>query len=62
MSLFSIYDNQSLSTDAAEAFWHKQRNTVERCIDKLNPWRGLATRRAKTATIYLAGIFIWSAR
>lgn len=46
---------------------YKQRNTVERCINKLKQWRGLATRYAKTATTYLAGlhlaaIFIWSAR
>lgn len=46
---------------------HKQRNTVERCIDRLKQWRGIATRYEKTATIYLAGlhvagIFIWSAR
>lgn len=46
---------------------YKQRNTVERCINKLKQWRGLATRYDKTATIYLAGlhlaaIFIWSVR
>ncbi|MFF9914933.1 IS5 family transposase [Streptomyces sp. NPDC013457] len=46
---------------------YKQRNTVERCINKLKQWRGLATRYDKTATIYLAGlhlagIFIWSDR
>ncbi|MFE4391349.1 IS5 family transposase [Streptomyces sp. NPDC056844] len=46
---------------------YKQRNTVERCINKLKQWRGLATRYDKTAAIYLAGphiaaIFIWSAR
>jgi transposase len=45
---------------------YKQRNTVERCINKLKQWRGLATRYDKTATVYLAGlhlaaIFIWSA-
>lgn len=46
---------------------YKQRSTVERCINKLKQWRGLATRYDKTAIIYLAGlhlagIFIWSAR
>ncbi|MGW3289788.1 IS5 family transposase [Streptomyces sp. NPDC001002] len=46
---------------------YKQRNTVERCINKLKQWRGLATRYDKTVTIYLAGlhlaaIYIWSAR
>ncbi|MEU0630266.1 hypothetical protein [Streptomyces sp. NPDC005989] len=45
----------------------KQRDTVERRINKLKQWRGLATRYDKTATIHLAGlhlsaIFIWSAR
>ncbi|GGZ36476.1 DDE transposase [Streptomyces inusitatus] len=46
---------------------YKQRNTVERCINKLKQWRGLATRYDKTATIYraalhLAAIHIWAAR
>ncbi|WP_420708922.1 IS5 family transposase [Streptomyces sp. NRRL S-378] len=46
---------------------YKQRNTVERCINKLKQWRGLATRYDKTATVYraalhLAAIHIWSAR
>lgn len=46
---------------------YRQRNTVERCINRLKQWRGLATRYDKTATIYLAGlhiagIFMWSAR
>ncbi len=46
---------------------YKQRNTVERCINRLKNWRGLATRYEKTATVYqaglhIAGIFIWSAR
>ncbi|MBT1185775.1 transposase [Streptomyces sp. CJ_13] len=37
---------------------YKRRNTVERCIKKLKPWRGLATRYDKTATIYLAGLHL----
>ncbi|WTP70456.1 IS5 family transposase (plasmid) [[Kitasatospora] papulosa] len=46
---------------------YKQRNTVERCINRLKQWCGIATRYEKTATIYLAGlhiagIFLWSAR
>ncbi|MFB6560770.1 IS5 family transposase [Streptomyces sp. NPDC056400] len=46
---------------------YKQRNTVERCINKLKQWRGLATRYDKTATAYqaaphLAAILIWAAR
>ncbi|MFI8266560.1 IS5 family transposase [Streptomyces sp. NPDC085665] len=46
---------------------YKQRNTVERCINKLKQWRGLATRYDKTATAYqaalhLAAIYIRAAR
>ncbi|MFD8795276.1 IS5 family transposase [Streptomyces vinaceus] len=46
---------------------YKQRNTVERCINKLKQWRGIATRYDKTATAYqaalhLAAIHIWAAR
>lgn len=46
---------------------YKQRNTIERCINRLKQWRGIATRYEKTATIYLAGlhvvgIFLWSAQ
>lgn len=46
---------------------YRQRNSVERCINRLKQWRGIATRYEKTATIYLAGlhlagIFLWSAR
>ncbi|MGW0572173.1 IS5 family transposase [Streptomyces tauricus] len=37
---------------------YKQRNTVERCINRLKQWRGIATRYEKTATIYLAGLYI----
>lgn len=46
---------------------YKQRNAVERCINRLKSWRGLGTRYEKTATVFraglhIAGIFIWSAR
>lgn len=46
---------------------YKQRNTVERGINRLKQWRGIAIRYEKTATVYLAGlhvagIFLWSAR
>ncbi len=34
----------------------KQRNTVERCINRLKQWRGIVTRYEKTATIHLAGL------
>ncbi|MFK4090496.1 IS5 family transposase [Kribbella sp. NPDC020789] len=46
---------------------YKQRNTVERCINRLKQWRGLATRTDKLAIAYqaalhLAGILIWVRR
>ncbi|MFD9261043.1 IS5 family transposase [Streptomyces sp. NPDC059538] len=44
---------------------YKPRNTVERCINRLKQWRGLATRTDKLAIAYqaalhLAGILIWT--
>ncbi|WP_432071190.1 IS5 family transposase [Streptomyces sp. AA1529] len=47
----------------AEAY--KQRNTVERCNNRLKQWRGLAMRTDKLAIAYqaalhLAAILIWS--
>jgi transposase len=52
-------------TPAFDREAYKQRNTVERCINRLKQWRGIATRCEKTETIYLAGlhvtgIFRWS--
>jgi transposase len=46
---------------------YKQRNTVERCINRLKQWRGLATRTDKLAIAYqaalhLATILIWARR
>ncbi|GAO07118.1 putative transposase [Streptomyces lydicamycinicus] len=46
---------------------YKQRNTVERCINRLKQWRGLATRTDKLAIAYqaalhLAAILIWTRR
>lgn len=34
----------------------KERNTVERLINKLKAWRGIATRYDKTPQSYLAGL------
>jgi transposase len=31
---------------------------VERCINRLERWRGITTRYDKTATLYLAGLHI----
>ncbi|MDQ0761960.1 transposase [Streptomyces canus] len=49
----------------AEAY--KERNTVERCINRLKQWRGLAMRTDKLALAYqaalhLAAILIWTRR
>lgn len=44
---------------------YKQRNAVERCINRLKQWRGLAMRTDKLAVAYqaalhLASILIWA--
>ncbi|MFM9612333.1 IS5 family transposase [Streptomyces niveiscabiei] len=46
---------------------YKQRNSVERCINRLKQWRGLAMRTDKLAIAYqaalhLAAILIWARR
>jgi transposase len=43
---------------------YKQRNVVERCINRLKQWRGIATRYEKRAANYramvvLASIILW---
>jgi transposase len=37
---------------------YKDRNTVERCINKFKEWRGLATRYDKTPDSYMAGLHL----
>lgn len=37
---------------------YKERNTVERLINKLKAWRGIATRYDKTSDSYLAGLHL----
>lgn len=59
--------SQSGRPPAFDRETYKQRSTVERCINRLKQWRGIAHRYAKTATIHLAGlhvagIFLWSDR
>ncbi len=39
-----------------DAEFYKERNTVERLINKLKAWRGIATRYDKTPESYLAGL------
>ncbi|MGX1887824.1 IS5/IS1182 family transposase, partial [Streptomyces sp. NPDC055287] len=39
----------------------KERNTVERLINKLKAWRGIATRYDKTPDSYLAGLHLRAA-
>ncbi|WP_375803486.1 IS5 family transposase [Streptomyces sp. A012304] len=51
---------------AFDAEAYKQRNAVERCINRLKQWRGLAMRTDKLAIAYqaalhLAAILIWTA-
>lgn len=50
---------------AFDAEAYKERNTVERCINRLKQWRGLAMRTDKLAMAYraaphLAAILIWA--
>jgi transposase len=35
---------------------NNERNTVERCINKIKAWRGLAMRSDKRPDSYLAGL------
>ncbi|KOG56376.1 transposase [Streptomyces virginiae] len=44
-----------------DAGLHKERNTVERLINKLKAWRGIATRYDKTPESYLAGLHLRAA-
>lgn len=41
-----------------DAELYKERNSVERCINKIKAWRGLATRYDKTPESYLAGLHL----
>ncbi|GII06198.1 IS5 family transposase [Planobispora takensis] len=41
-----------------DADLYTERNTVERLINKLKAWRGIATRYDKTPASYLAGLHL----
>ena len=41
-----------------DATLYKERNTVERCINRLRNWRGIATRFDKTPESYEAGLHL----
>jgi transposase len=41
-----------------DAELYKERNTVERLINKLKAWRGIATRYDKSPESYLAGLHL----
>ncbi|GHG05850.1 IS5 family transposase [Streptomyces filamentosus] len=43
---------------AHDAELYKERNTVERLINKLKAWRGIATRFDKAPESYLAGLHL----
>ncbi|MFI7252846.1 IS5/IS1182 family transposase, partial [Micromonospora chalcea] len=40
---------------------YKKRNVVERCFNRLKQWRDLATRHAKRASLYRAGLVLIAA-
>ncbi|MFD6771187.1 transposase, partial [Micromonospora chalcea] len=40
---------------------YKKRNVVERCFNRLKQWRDLATRYAKRASLYRAGLVLIAA-
>lgn len=44
-----------------DADLYKDRNTVERLINKLKAWRGIATRYDKSPESYLAGVHLRAA-
>ncbi len=44
-----------------DAELYKDRNTVERCINRLRNWRGIATRYDKTSQSYEAGLHLCGA-
>jgi transposase len=46
---------------AFHAETYRQRNVVERCFNRLKQWRDLATRYAKRASIYRAGLVLIAA-
>lgn len=41
-----------------DAALYKERNTAERCINKIKEWHRLATRYDKTPASYLAGLHL----
>lgn len=44
-----------------DADLYRDRNTVERCINTIKQWRGLATRYDKTPESFLAGLHLCGA-
>lgn len=50
-----------------DSYAYEQHNTLERCVNHLKQWRGLATRTDKLAVAYqaalhLAAFLIWARR
>ncbi|QKW48189.1 transposase [Streptomyces buecherae] len=43
---------------AIDSHRYKQRNTAERCFQKIKTWRGLATRYDKSPESYEAGLHL----
>jgi hypothetical protein len=57
-------DPAGLSTSDPTSARYRARNIVERCFNRLDQWRGIATRTDKTAHAYdaaitRAAILIW---
>jgi transposase len=59
----ATHPGQTLAFDAAT---YRRRNVVERCVNRLKQWRGIATRYEKRAINYramviIAALMIWLA-
>ena len=52
------WEETTMHRTAHDADLYKERNTVERLINKLKAWRGVATRYDKSPESYLAGLHL----
>ena len=53
-----VLADKAYSHPSTRAGLRRQRNTVERCFNRLKQWRGLATRYDKTAVNYRGGLIL----
>lgn len=56
LSLVSVGGARGGRPVSHDAELYMERNTVERCINKIKDWRGLATRFDKRPDSYMAGL------